>query len=79
MVIKQVEWCIANDYAIYDFSKGSLPYKKQWCNQTYNFEHHIFYDSKDIKSKLTAVGLTYLLRFKQYLREHPIRAFITER
>ena len=76
MIIKQIEWCILNDFTTYDFSKGTLPYKKKWCNETYHFEHHIIYDPKDIKSTLIATVITNLLRLKQYLREHPIRSFL---
>ena len=79
MIIKQIEWCILNNYTTYDFSKGFLPYKMKWCNETYHFEHHIIYDSKDFKSTLITSILTYLLRIKQYLREHPIRAFLMTR
>ena len=76
MLIKQLEWCIANDIEIYDFSKAYFDYKAKWCNRSYHFRHHIFYDSKHLKSTLVAGLFALFLRTKQYLREHPFRTYL---
>lgn len=70
-VYKQIEWCINNNYTIYDQGHGDLPYKRRWSNLIYNFDHHIVYSKNDLMSILKAyieyikVMLKGLLRKKK--------------
>lgn len=63
-----MEWCIANNIKIYDFSKGHYDYKKRWGSHHYFVDYHLLYDSKSPIS----IGLTVLLasyfKFKFFLR-----------
>ncbi|MGB3144589.1 MAG: GNAT family N-acetyltransferase [Maribacter sp.] len=76
MIIKQLEWCFEKNIKRYDFSKGYFLYKEKWCNNVYKFEHHIIYDSKNIVVSIKAYFLYFFLSFKQYLREHKLRAYL---
>jgi len=71
-IIKLLEWCFENGYSISDFSKGDFEYKHKWGNLEYDFNYHILYDSKSIRSILTSkyVELFYIL--KLYLRRKKV-------
>lgn len=71
-IMKLIEWCIDNDIKILDFSKGYFEYKTRWCTKQYDFEYHIYYDSKSEKSKLLARSIKRLYDIKQQLREKNI-------
>ncbi len=71
-IMKLIEWCIANNIKILDFSKGYFEYKTRWCTLSYNFEYHIYYDGTSIKSKIIASSLKQIYDFKQRLREKNI-------
>lgn len=68
-IMKQLEWCIANHYRIFDLSYGVFDYKKWWCNQEYLFEQQILYRKNDIFKKGQAFCIMQLLRLKGYLKE----------
>jgi len=68
-IMKLIEWCIENDIKILDFSKGYFDYKTRWCTKSYDFEYHIYYDSRSLKSKLLATSIKRFYDFKQHLRE----------
>jgi len=68
-IMKLIEWCIDNGINNLDFSKGYFEYKTRWCTKTYDFEYHIFYNSKSLKSKTIASSIKRLYDFKQKLRE----------
>lgn len=68
-IIKLLEWCFENNYHVSDFSKGDFEYKHKWSNLTYDFNYHILYDSKSIRSIVTANLVEWYFRFKLYLRK----------
>lgn len=68
-IIKLLEWCFANNYRISDFSKGDFEYKHKWSNVVYDFNYHILYDSKSLKSLIVANGLAFYFKLKLFLRE----------
>tara|TARA_R110002051_G_scaffold138268_1_gene211020 strand:+ start:22545 stop:23798 length:1254 start_codon:yes stop_codon:yes gene_type:complete len=71
-IMKQIEWCLENDFAYFDFSKGDFDYKRRWCTTEYKFEYHIIYDAKSILASLLAYSIYNFYRFKNYLREKNI-------
>ncbi len=75
MIIKLFELLFNEGFKKYDFFKGDYGYKKNWCNQTYTFEHHILYDSKSIISSSLAFLITNVYTFKQYLRSKGINEY----
>lgn len=71
-IIKLLEWCFENNYRISDFSKGDFEYKHKWGNQVYDFNYHILYDSKSMRSILTANFVTLFYNTKLYLRRKKV-------
>ena len=70
--LKLIEWCLANNIKTLDFSKGYFHYKKRLGNLEYNFEYHIFYDSKSICASLIALFLIKYFELKQVLRDKKV-------
>ncbi|WP_217639588.1 GNAT family N-acetyltransferase [Algibacter pectinivorans] len=68
-VYKQIEWCIENNYSIYDQGHGDLEYKRRWSNLIYNFKHHIVYSKSDLKSKFKANIEVLKVTTKAFLRK----------
>lgn len=71
-IMKLIEWCTENAIRTLDFSKGYFDYKTRWCTKTYDFEYHIYYDNKSLKSKMLAYMIKQFYDFKQYLRDKSI-------
>ncbi|WNH10234.1 GNAT family N-acetyltransferase [Thalassobellus suaedae] len=71
-IMKMLEWSFKNDFKIFDFSKGYFDYKESWSDLRYDFEYHLFIDSKSITSIILGNTIAFLLKFKQYLREKEI-------
>lgn len=42
-IYKIIEWCFENNYQIFDMGYGGFENKVNWCNTTYNYEHHVLY------------------------------------
>lgn len=68
-LIKQIEWCLANQINFITFSYGSFYWKKRWCNSTYNYQFSIFYNKSSIKSRIKAFNLIANLKLRHALRE----------
>ncbi len=49
-IFKQIDWCISNNFKIFDLMWGDLVYKTRWSNEISIFEHHfIFKNNNPIK------------------------------
>jgi len=70
--LKILNWCFDNNLKILDFSKGYFDYKKRMSTLEYDFEYHIIFDKKSIKTKLIAHAYYSFLEFKTYLRNKNI-------
>jgi len=68
-VYKQIEWCIKNNYFIYDQGHGDLEYKRRWSNLIYDFNHHVVYSKNNTKSKIKANIEALKVRAKAFLRK----------
>ena len=75
-IMGMIEWCIANDIRILDFSKGEFDYKKRWATREYRFEYHILYDARNFGSRLRAQFIRNFFAFKQYLREKKVNEML---
>jgi hypothetical protein len=53
-IIKQLEWCIENNYTIFDLMRGDLRYKREFCNVITNFDRYILYPKHSFGAKLLA-------------------------
>lgn len=82
-VQKLLEWCIANDYKMLDMGFGAFDYKVKWCNDVYDFEHHIFHKKSSLVSSTLVFLITlktklinYLLENKINIHYHRIKSFL---
>lgn len=66
-VLKLLEWCIANNYKTLDMGFGAFDYKVKWCNDSYNFEHHVFYTKSSIRSRLLLFSISLKTKVINYL------------
>lgn len=71
-ILKMLEWSFNSKYEIFDFSKGYFDYKESWSDLKYDFEYHIFYNTKSLKASLLANTITLIFKTKQYLRDKNI-------
>ena len=60
VIHKELEWCIENNYLVFDTGRGDFDYKKKWCNHIYNFDYHLIYKKKSL--------LAFLLFQKEYFK-----------
>jgi len=68
-IMKLIEWCLENKFKVLDFSKGYFDYKTRWANKNYDFEYHIWYDSRSLITSAIAFALKSYFTLKQKLRE----------
>ena len=68
-LMKQIEWCIANNVDSISFSKGSYYWKQRWCNTVYDYDYEVFYNTKSIKAIFYATKFKMIKNLKQITRE----------
>ncbi len=68
-IYKQIEWCIRNNFQLFDLGPGDMEYKRRWCNVVYDFEHQVICSKNNLESKVTALGLVYYYRAKASLKK----------
>ncbi|MEJ1222344.1 GNAT family N-acetyltransferase [Sediminicola sp. 1XM1-17] len=71
-IMKLIEWSLENNIKIFDFSKGYFDYKKRWANEEYDFEYHLYYDTKSIRAKVIAQMILKYFSLKQILRDKKV-------
>lgn len=71
-MLKHLEWCKNLGITTFDLSMGDTDFKLKWCNYTYGFDYHIFYNPKSLPSVISANLIEQKLKFKQYLRQKNI-------
>lgn len=65
---KQLEWCINNDYELFEMGVGGTNYKRRWSNLIYRFENHVTYVKNSSKQRFQAFFLRFLVGFVEYLK-----------
>ena len=68
-ILKMLEWSFNNNIRIFDYTQGDFEYKRRWSDRIYDTSFHILYDSKSIKSVLTARFLDSYFILKRIFRE----------
>jgi hypothetical protein len=71
-IMKMLEWSFNSPYEVFDFSKGYFDYKESWSDLKYDFEYHIYYNTKSLTATLLANTLAVVFKTKQYLRDKNI-------
>tara|TARA_R110002050_G_scaffold296426_1_gene456397 strand:- start:44332 stop:45495 length:1164 start_codon:yes stop_codon:yes gene_type:complete len=64
---KSLEWCINNNFNLFDLGYGGFENKINWCNTKYDFEHHIIYNHKNIIGGIYAEILKNKYKLTNYL------------
>ena len=67
VIYKNLEWCLNNGFDIFDMGYGGFENKINWCNTTYNFEHHFIHKPKNILANLHIFILKYKYKVFNYL------------
>ncbi len=67
-MLKNIEWCINNNFEIYDLLKGYDYYKSKWTTKTHNYYNHIIYNSSSITNSLIGQCLAAkdIIKYKSY-------------
>lgn len=71
-ILKQLEWCLENDYTIFDLSYGDLDYKRKWCNTVYEFEQHVLFPKNSLLKRVSAFFILQLIILKGYLKKKKV-------
>ncbi|MEG3658556.1 GNAT family N-acetyltransferase [Arenibacter palladensis] len=75
-IYKQIEWCIANNYTVFEMGRGDLDYKRRWSNLIYHYEYHLVYQKKHIGAKLYTAILENQLQFKEFLKSKNVDTYL---
>jgi hypothetical protein len=67
VIYKNLEWCLENNFKMFDMGYGGFENKVNWCNTTYNFEHHIVCSTQKNRAKMQAMLLKYKYKSINYL------------
>lgn len=73
---KQVEWCIDNDYKIFDAGPGEYYYKKRWSNTTFSLLQHIVYRKDNFSDRLIANVEMLLTIIKKHLFSESVKTYL---
>ncbi len=68
LISKQLEWCLRNNYKLFDMMRGDLRYKRDWCNRVYKFHTWVLYDASNISAKCRAYFLHQMQLIKMQLK-----------
>ncbi|WP_406683901.1 GNAT family N-acetyltransferase [Seonamhaeicola sp. MEBiC1930] len=49
-----LKWCLENNYDFLDLGMGAYDYKKKWCNTSYYFNYHMYYEKNSIWARIIA-------------------------
>ncbi|SFN67884.1 Acetyltransferase (GNAT) domain-containing protein [Bizionia echini] len=77
-ISKFIEWCIAHNKRILDFSKGEYEYKTKWTNTKYLYNCHVVYNNSSVTSKIIGFLLVKYFELKQYLRDKKINLLVAK-
>ncbi|TAI48565.1 GNAT family N-acetyltransferase [Flagellimonas allohymeniacidonis] len=68
-LIKTIEYCMERGCEKFDMGKGEYGYKKNWTDEIYQHEHHIYYDKSSLSCKMMRLQKSIKFRFLQSLRD----------
>lgn len=70
-IYKQLEWCLANGFRVFEMGVGGMDYKRRWSNNVYQFEHLVIFKDgwpRNVKSGLEIARI----RLKEYLKSKKV-------
>jgi len=69
IILKKLKWCFENGYAVFNMRYGDYPYKRYWCNNTFDYESHVVYNRKSLIQTIKA----FLIKKKNQLLAYVIK------
>ncbi|MFI0429060.1 GNAT family N-acetyltransferase [Mariniflexile sp. HMF6888] len=72
VIYKNLEWCIQNNFKVFDMGYGSFENKVNWCNTTYRFEHHVIFKPYNILGHIHAFTIKNKHKLINYLLANKI-------
>ncbi|CAH8286182.1 acetyltransferase (GNAT) family protein [Mariniflexile fucanivorans] len=76
VIYKNLEWCLDNGFKIFDMGYGGFENKINWCNTTYNFNHHIIYHPKNRMGHLYTLVLKNKYKLINYLLSKNVNTLV---
>tara|TARA_R110002012_G_scaffold283304_2_gene473590 strand:- start:37540 stop:38757 length:1218 start_codon:yes stop_codon:yes gene_type:complete len=67
IIVKKLEWCFDNGYAIFNMRWGDYPYKRFWCNGIFDYKNYVVYNKKSIPNTIRAFLITKLNQLIVYM------------
>ena len=71
-IFKQIDWCILNNFKIFDFMWGELVYKTRWCNEISLFEHHFIFKNDNPLKLLFVKTMINLYMISDHVKQKNI-------
>jgi hypothetical protein len=71
-MLKNIEWCINNDFEIYDLLKGYDYYKTKWATKTHDYFNYITYSRNSIVGLYTFVKEVIKYKFYRFFKKYRI-------
>ncbi|MGK0254561.1 MAG: hypothetical protein ACI9OE_002063 [Mariniflexile sp.] len=66
---KQIDWCLLNNFKIFDLMWGKLDYKVRWCNEISLFEHHFIFKNNNPLKLLFVKMMINLYSISDYVKQ----------
>lgn len=76
VIFKNLEWCFANGFNFFDMGYGGFENKINWCNTTYNFDHHVLCKNKNLVVNIYSTLLKYKYHLINFLIAKDIRTLL---
>lgn len=74
-IYKQLQWCLANGYQLFEMGVGGMDYKRRWSNHIYQFEHWVIF-RKQLPQSIIAYLEIGKIRIKEYLKAKKINELL---
>ncbi len=70
-IYKQLEWCIANGFRVFEMGVGGMDYKRRWSNNVYQFEHLVIFKNSWPQTAISRLEIARI-RIKEYLKSKKV-------
>nr|WP_298998264.1 GNAT family N-acetyltransferase [uncultured Allomuricauda sp.] len=67
-LIKHLEWAIDQGFESIVFGPGNVEWKEKWCNETYNYNKIVFYNSNSLRMRMKSFVFIMTYNIKSMVR-----------
>jgi hypothetical protein len=71
-MLKNIEWCINNNFKVYDLLKGYDYYKTKWATKSHYYYTYIAYNNSSLSGKYTYVKEAVKYKFYEVFKKYNI-------